>query len=53
MRGDDSSFFLTPRNNTQLGWFRRSAIGINKLYSIMAEMKTDAGITEPRITPYR
>ncbi|KAH3713191.1 hypothetical protein DPMN_072977 [Dreissena polymorpha] len=53
MRGDDSSFFLTPCNSTQLGWFRRLAIGINKLYGIMAEMKADAGITEPRITPYR
>ena len=53
MRGDDSPFFLTPCNSTQLGWFRRSAIGINKLYGIMAEMKADAGITEPRITPYR
>ncbi|KAH3817452.1 hypothetical protein DPMN_118988 [Dreissena polymorpha] len=26
---------------------------LNKLYGIMAEMKADAGITEPRITPYR
>ncbi|KAH3865300.1 hypothetical protein DPMN_028339 [Dreissena polymorpha] len=52
MRGDDSPFFLTPCNSTQLGWFR-SAIGINKLYGIMPEMKADAGITEPRITPYR
>ncbi|XP_052233207.1 uncharacterized protein KIAA1958-like [Dreissena polymorpha] len=53
MRGDDSPFFLTPCNSTQLGWFRRSAIGINKMYGIMAEMKADAGITKPRITPYR
>ncbi|KAH3831604.1 hypothetical protein DPMN_104874 [Dreissena polymorpha] len=52
MRGDDSPFFLTPCNSTQLGWCMRSAIGINKLYGIMTEMKADAWIKERRITPY-
>ncbi|XP_052216542.1 uncharacterized protein KIAA1958 homolog isoform X2 [Dreissena polymorpha] len=52
MMTEDSPFFLTPGNKTQQCWFRKSAMGINKLYSIMTEMKTDAGIQEPRITPY-
>ncbi|KAH3890276.1 hypothetical protein DPMN_014352 [Dreissena polymorpha] len=46
MMTEDIPFFLTPGNKTQECWFMKSAIGINK-------MKTDAGIQEPRITPYR
>lgn len=53
MMTEESPFYLTPGNKTQQCWFRKSAMGINKLYSIMTEMKTDAGIQEPRITPYR
>ncbi|KAH3716798.1 hypothetical protein DPMN_059527 [Dreissena polymorpha] len=53
MTTEDSPFFLTPGNKTRQCLFRKSAMGINKLYSIMNEMKTDAGIQEPRLTPYR
>ena len=28
-------------------WFRKTPMGINKRYGIMAEMKSDAGITDP------
>jgi len=52
MNTDDSPFFLTPGNSTHHCWFR-TPMGINKIYGIMAEMKSDAGITDPRITPYK
>lgn len=50
---DDSAFFLVPGSNQQKCWFRNTPLGINKIYSIMKEMKEDAGIEAPRITPYR
>jgi len=53
MHTDDSPFFLTPGNSTHHCWFRKTPMGINKIYGIMAEMKSDAGIANSRITPYR
>ncbi|KAH3842269.1 hypothetical protein DPMN_115766 [Dreissena polymorpha] len=50
---EDGPFFLTPCNKTQQCWFIKPAMGINKLYSKMSEMKKDNGIQEPSITPYR
>ena len=46
-------FFLTPGNNNNQCLYKKSPIGINNMYNIMNEMKADAGIEAPRITPYR
>lgn len=51
MSSEESPFFLTPGNKT--AWYKKCPVGINKLYNIMNEMKDEAGIQEPRITPYR
>ena len=53
MNMEDSPFFLNPGNATQNCWFRRTPMGINKLYGIMKRMKEMAEIEDPRITPYR
>jgi len=50
---DTSPFFLTPGGKKHKCWFRKSSMGINTLYGIMNKMKEDAGIENPRITPYR
>jgi hypothetical protein len=50
---DGSPFFLTPGTKSTKCWFKKCAMGINSIYSIMNEMKKDAGIDNPRITPYR
>ncbi|XP_053397522.1 uncharacterized protein LOC123528781 [Mercenaria mercenaria] len=48
----DSPFFLTPNDKPQRCWFKKTPLGINKLYNIMRDMKAEAGIENPRITPY-
>ncbi|XP_060588773.1 uncharacterized protein KIAA1958-like [Ruditapes philippinarum] len=52
MCSDESPFFLTPGGGTQKSWYRKAPMGINKLYNIMNDMKSDANITNSRITPY-
>ena len=57
MMEPESPFFLSVANQMPKpgqAWFKKQPIGINKLYGIMKEMKSDAGIElERRITPYR
>ena len=52
MGHDDSPFFITsPASRT--AWYKKCAMGMNKIYAIMKEIKTDAGIDDDRITLYR
>ena len=56
MNNPDSPFFLVinayPKKDGQ--WYKKSAMGINKIYAIMKEMKENAGIAEnKKLTPYR
>ncbi|KAH3844866.1 hypothetical protein DPMN_087132 [Dreissena polymorpha] len=44
---------MTETRCISTSYMPTNAMRINKLYSIMTEMKTDSGIQEPRITPYR
>lgn len=57
MLDPESPFFLSVANKTPKpgqAWFKKQAMGLNKLYNIMKEMKADAGIDcDKRITPYR
>lgn len=53
MNSEDSPFFLTPGSASQHCWYRRTPMGINKLYGIMNDMKEKSGLIDPRITPYR
>ena len=50
---DESPFFLTPGTKATKCWFKKSPMGINSIYNIMNDMKKDAEIDNPRITPYR
>ncbi|XP_052762232.1 uncharacterized protein LOC128204867 [Mya arenaria] len=52
MLQESSPFFLSICTSRQGGWYKKSAMGVNKLYNTMNEMKADAGIDEERITPY-
>ncbi|XP_052792091.1 uncharacterized protein LOC128226247 [Mya arenaria] len=47
----ESLFLLSICTGQQKGWFRNCAMGINSIYSIMNNMKADAGIEDQRITP--
>ncbi|XP_052765415.1 uncharacterized protein LOC128206768 isoform X1 [Mya arenaria] len=47
----NSPFFLSISTSDQVVWFKKTSMGVNKLYNIMNEMKADAGIAEPRLTP--
>jgi hypothetical protein len=44
---------MTTGGGTHKGWYRKAPMGINKLFNIMNDMKSDANITNSRITPYR
>lgn len=52
---NDYAFYLTPATpaSGQISWFRKTPFGNNKIYLIMQEMKNDADIDTPKITPYR
>ena len=39
MNSEDSPFFLTPGSASQNCWYRRTPMGINKLYGIINDMK--------------
>ena len=52
----DSPFFLAINHNGKATspWYKSNAMGLNKLYSIMSDMKSGTTITEDkRLTPYR
>ena len=56
MTTPDAPFFLVvnryPKKDGQ--WYKKIGMGINKIYTIMKEMKEIAGIsTNKRLTPYR
>ena len=53
MMTEEAPFFLSQCTAGQKGWFKKTSLGINKLYNIMNEMKCDAGIDDSRIKPYR
>ncbi|KAL3855020.1 hypothetical protein ACJMK2_014251 [Sinanodonta woodiana] len=57
MNGPESPFFLSVNvENPKPGqcWYKKTPMGINKLYGIMKKMMTDTGLslTDKRITPY-
>ena len=53
----DNSFFLSNYYTPKAGhpWYKKIPMGINKLYSVMNDLKTGAGlqVNDRRITPYR
>ena len=53
MMTEEAPFFLSPCTASHKGWFKKTPLGINKLYNIINEMKCDAGIDDSRIKPYR
>jgi hypothetical protein len=56
MLDPEAPFFLTVANerpNEGQAWYKRVAMGITKIYNIMKQMKTGAGIEAPKIKPYR
>ena len=57
MLDPDSPFFLSINYAKKTGkaWYKRTPMGINKLYSIMNDMKAGATLqtSDKRLTPYR
>ena len=55
MLGDVAPFFLTINYNHEPNqpWYKKTLMGINKLYEIMNELKTGGLETDKRLTPYR
>ena len=53
----DSPFFLSINysHKPDKPWFKKTPMGINKIYSIMNDMKAGAGLetSDKRLTPYR
>ena len=56
MMDPDSPFFLLINYARKSGkaWYKRTPMGINKLYSIMNDMKAGASLqtSDKRLTPY-
>ena len=57
MLDPDSPFFLSINYTPKAGhpWYKKIPMGINKLYSVMNDLKTGAGlqVNDRRLTPYR
>ena len=57
MMDPDSPFFLSINYARKSGkaWYKRTPMGINKLYSIMNDRKAGASLqtSDKRLTPYR
>ncbi|XP_060561824.1 zinc finger MYM-type protein 4-like [Ruditapes philippinarum] len=51
----NSPFFLTVASNVpenEKPWYKKCTMGINKIYSIMKDMKHATNIDKPNLTPY-
>jgi len=53
MMTEEAPLFISPCTTGKEGWFKKTSLGINKLYNILNEMKSDAAMDDSRIKPYK